>query len=46
MQKNKDKVEEIPIEEFENDNQDFRKEFLEKFGKKEKKIKKSYTDYL
>ena len=42
MQKNKeqDKVEDLPIEEFENDNQDFREEFLKKFGDK-KEVKKS-----
>lgn len=35
MQENKkDKVEELPIEEFENDNQDIREEFLKKFGNK------------
>lgn len=30
----KDKVEELPIEEFENDKQDTREEFLKKFGNK------------
>jgi hypothetical protein len=48
MQKNKeqDKVEDLPIEEFENDNQDFREEFLKEFediketSKKEKPIEK------
>lgn len=42
MQKNKeqDKVEDLPIEEFENDNQDFREEFLKQFGDK-KEVKKS-----
>lgn len=34
MQENKDRVEDLPIEEFENDNQDFREEFLKKFGDK------------
>ena len=49
MQENKkqDKIEELPIEEFENDNQDFHKEFLEKFGKKQKdEVKKSEGDTL
>ena len=42
MQENKDRVEELPIEEFDNDNQDFREEFLKKFeNKKDKKIEKS-----
>jgi hypothetical protein len=42
VQKNKeqDKVEDLPIEEFENDNQDFREEFLKQFGDK-KEVKKS-----
>lgn len=42
MQKNKeqDKVEDLPIEEFENDNQDFREELLKQFGDK-KEVKKS-----
>lgn len=42
MQENKelDKVEDLPIEEFENDNQDFREEFLKQFGDN-KEVKKS-----
>lgn len=40
-----DKVEELPIEEFENDNQDFREEFLKKFGDK-KNIQKSQQNEL
>jgi len=37
MQKNKEQVEDLHIEEFENDNQDFRDEFIKKFGQKENK---------
>lgn len=40
MQKNKERNEELPIEEFENDTQDFREEFLKKFGDK-REVKKS-----
>jgi len=46
MQTNKEKSEELPMEEFENDNQEFRDEFLKKFNKeggKEKPIEKSNT---
>lgn len=50
MQKNKDKSEELPIEEFENDKQDIREEFLKKFGDKketeDKQIKKGYEQWL
>ena len=44
MQKNKEKYEDIPIEEFENDEQEFREEFNKKFSKeksKDDKIEKS-----
>ena len=34
MEKGNSKIEEIPIEEFENDKSDFRKEFAEKFNPK------------
>jgi hypothetical protein len=47
MTTDKDKVEEIPIEEFENDKQDLHKQFLTKFGdKKEDKesVEKSIED--
>jgi len=48
MQKNKDskrdKYNEIPIEEFNNDTQDIHEEFLDKFNKK--KIEKSIDDSI
>ena len=44
MQKNKEKYNEIPIEEFEKDNQDFREEFLKKFGNKKDTQKSEEVD--
>jgi hypothetical protein len=45
MQKNKqEKYNEISIEEFENDKQDFHTEFLKKFGENKKSIEKSIED--
>ena len=45
MQENKkDRHEELPIEEFENDNQDIREEFLNKFNKKEEKLEDTKED--
>lgn len=45
MQENKkDKHEELPIEEFENDSQDIREEFLSKFNKKEEKPEETKDD--
>lgn len=48
MQKNKeqDKVEDLPIEEFENDNQDFREEFLKQFEDKKEVNKSESTDQI
>lgn len=49
MATDKSKVEEIPIEEFEDDKQDLHKEFLTKFGdKKEDKesVEKSIEDNI
>lgn len=40
----KDKVEELPIEEFDNDNQDIKSEFEETFHKEE--VSKSQIDEL
>jgi len=42
--KDDDKAEEIPIEEFDNDNQDSRLEFLEKFGSKKGLKKHNLTE--
>ena len=52
MQKNKEddeKIEDLPIEEFENDKQDIREEFLKEFGEKkeeENEVKKGYEQWL
>lgn len=54
MEKNKEEIEraeELPIEEFENDNQDISKEFKKRFGKEkdsktEETIKKGHEQWL